>query len=107
MKVYPKIGEKLYLSQRTGDYYVDMVKTPYTVVGFFMGKVLVQEAECIFPKPRYYDTLPLEIKANPQGNIIALNWSPKHKTWQYNTISHAGYPEYAHFGNWEYFPYLN
>ena len=32
-KYYPEVGTKLYLSQRTGSYYVDMVRTPYTVVG--------------------------------------------------------------------------
>ena len=42
-KVIPEVGTKLYLSQRTGDYWVDMVKRPYTVVGYRGGKLLIQE----------------------------------------------------------------
>ena len=48
-KVIPEVGTKLYLSQRTGDYWVDMVKRPYTVVGYRGGKLLIQEAKCNFP----------------------------------------------------------
>ena len=32
-KTYPRVGDKLYLQQRTGSYYVDLVKRPYTVIG--------------------------------------------------------------------------
>ena len=48
-KFYPEVGTKLYLSQRTGNYYVDMVKTPYTVIGVASGKVLVhaQRGQCV------------------------------------------------------------
>ena len=106
-KQYPKVGDKLYLSQRTGNYYVDMVKNPYTVVEVHPSYILIQEAECVFPSPRYYNTLPTEIKENPNGPVIKLRWSPKRKMWQYNTPSHAGYPEYAFFGRWEYQPYLD
>ena len=72
-KFYPEVGTKLYLSQRTGDYYVDMVKIPYTVIGTVSGKLLVQECQLIFNGPRYYDTLPDEIKEDPNGKVLALS----------------------------------
>ena len=73
-KYYPEIGTKLYLSQRTGLEYVDLVKTPYTVVGKARGKLLVQECELVFNGPRYYDTLADEIRENPNGQILELSW---------------------------------
>ena len=60
-KFYPEVGTPLYLSQRTGSYYVDMVKHPYTVIGTNNGKVQIQECKLIFSGPRYYDTLPDDI----------------------------------------------
>ena len=72
-KFYPEVGTKLYLSQRTGDYYVDMVKIPYTVIGTVSGKLLVQECQLIFNGPRYFDTLPDEIKEDPNGKGRALS----------------------------------
>ncbi len=72
-KFYPEVGTKLYLSQRTGNYYVDMVKTPYTVIGVSSGKVLVQECQLIFNGPRYYDTIADDIKADPNGEVLTLS----------------------------------
>lgn len=100
------IGTKLYLSQRTGDYYVDLVKTPYTVVGYLKGKMLIQSAKCNFPENSYWDTLPISIEEDPDGLIIELSWAPKKKRWQIDKY-HTGYPEIAYFGSWEYFPYWN
>lgn len=105
-KFFPAIGTKLYLSQRTGNYYVDMVRTPYTVISTYGGKVQVQECELIFNGPRYFDTLPDEIRANPSGEIIELNWAPKKKRWQIDKYK-TGYPSIATFGNWDYQPYLD
>jgi hypothetical protein len=105
-KFYPEVGTKLYLSQRTGNYYVDMVKTPYTVIGVSSGKVLVQECQLIFNGPRYYDTLADEIKANPNGQILELNWAPKKARWQIDKYK-SGYPSIATFGRWDYQPYLD
>ena len=72
-KFYPEVGTKLYLSQRTGNYYVDMVKTPYTVIGVSSGKVLVQECQLVFNGPRYYDTIADDIKADPNGEVLTLS----------------------------------
>lgn len=105
-KVMYEIGTKLYLSQRTGDYYVDLVKTPYTVIGYTCGKMLIQQAKCNFPSPRYFDTLPESIEEDPDGEIIQLNWAPRKGRWQIDRY-HTGYPELAFFGVWDYYPYLN
>lgn len=123
-RIYPKVGEKLYLYQRTGNYYVDMVKTPYTVIGTNRGKVQIQSCKLIAPvyhcvgnpyldrpdlegqRVFFYDTVAESIEPDPKGEILELNWSPKHQTWQidrYNT----GYPEYAKFGSYEHQPYLD
>ena len=104
--MYPNVGERLYLSQRTGDCYVDIVKHPYTVIKVTKNRIDIQAAKCIFPERRYYNTLPLAIEEDTSGKIISLHWSKKKQMWQYNTDHHAGYPEYAFFGNWEYYPYL-
>jgi len=106
-KVFPKVGDQLYLSQQTGNYWVDMCKVPYTVIGVEKSYILIQEAECIFPSPRYYDTLPIAIREDKTGEILKLSWAPKRGRWQYNTPNHAGYPEYAYFGEWKYQPYLS
>lgn len=105
-KYFPEVGTKLFLSQRTGSYYVDMVRTPYTVVGRRAGKLLVQECELVFNGPRYYDTLADEIKANPNGQILELNWAPKKARWQIDKYK-TGYPSVATFGRWDYQPYLD
>ena len=105
-KTFPAVGTKLYLSQRTGNYYVDMVRTPYTVISTYGGKVQIQECELVFKGPRYFDTLPDEIRANPSGEILELNWAPKKKRWQIDKYK-TGYPSIATFGNWDYQPYLD
>ena len=105
-KTFPAVGTKLYLSQRTGNYYVDMVRTPYTVISTYGGKVQIQECELIFNGPRYFDTLPDEIRANQSGEILELNWAPKKKRWQIDKYK-TGYPSIATFGNWDYQPYLD
>jgi hypothetical protein len=105
-KFYPEVGTKLYLSQRTGNYYVDMVKTPYTVIGVSSGKVLVQECQLIFNGPRYYDTIADDIKADPNGEVLTLSWAPKKERWQIDKHK-TGYPSIAFFGKWEYYPYID
>lgn len=106
-KFYPEVGTKLYLSQRTGNYYVDMVKTPYTVIGHTSnGRLLIQECELIFNGPRYYDTLADEIRSDPNGQVLELNWAPKKERWQIDKYK-TGYPSVAFFGTWEHQPYLD
>ena len=105
-KFYPEIGTPLYLSQKTGRYYVDIVKTPYTVIGTNHGKVQIQECKLIFTGPRYYDTLPDDIKPDPNGEILELSWAPKNERWQIDKYK-TGYPSIAYFGEAKYQPYLD
>lgn len=105
-KIYPKIGDQLYLSQRTGNMWVDEVKNPYTVIDVTPSKVKIQACELIFDGPRYYDSLPSQIRENTHGEILELNWAPKKKRWQVDKYK-TGFPYIAYFGKWEYAPYLN
>ena len=103
---YPQVGDHLYLSQRIGNHYVDMVKRPYTVIGVSKSKITIQSAKLIFNGPRYYDTLPDDIVEDKEGEILTLNWAPKKGRWQ-NDEYKTGYPSIAYFSGWEYFPYLD
>lgn len=105
-KTYPNKGDKLYLQQRTGSYFVDLVKRPYTVIGVTPSAIKVQACKLIFNGPRYYDTLPDAIEEDHEGEILELHWAPKKGLWQVDKYK-SGYPEYAHFGEWEYYPYLD
>lgn len=123
-KFYPEVGTELYLSQRTGDYYVDKVKTPYTVVGQKNGKLLVQECKLIAPvyhccgnpyldrpdlegqRVFFYDTVAESIEPDENGEILELSWAPKKGVWQIDKYK-TGYPDIAHFGHYEHYPYLN
>lgn len=108
---YPKPGDKLYLSQHTGDRWVDMVKIPYLVIDVEPDKkrVVIQECKLIFNGPRYYDTLPDEIEDDPYGRVNYLTWanSKKYYGWVLKEYPQDPYPYVAHFGRWEYQPYLN
>lgn len=104
-KYMPKVGEHLYLQPKpSNSYYASIVKHPYTVISVSPSEIIVQEAHCVFPTPRYYDTMPTDIVENPRGNIRRLHWAPKVGMWQYNDKI---WPEYAHFGEWDYMPYLD
>ena len=46
------IGTKLYIQQKTGNCWVDMVKYPFTVIGYKRGKLIIQSAKCNFPEKR-------------------------------------------------------
>lgn len=105
-KIFPKVGDKLYLSQRTGSYMIDMVKHPYTVVGVNSTTVFVQAAKLIFNGPRYYDTIADDIVEDKNGEIKQLFWKPSLNTWG-TRGAHYDYPEYAFFGKWQHQPYLD
>lgn len=105
-----KVGTKLYLRQRTGNYWVDMVKRPYTVIGVTPTRVTIQEAECVFNGPRYYDSYPDTIRENPNGKVLELKLSKAKKykgLWIHSSYPGDTYPSFAVFGDWEYEPYLN
>lgn len=105
-KFYPQVGDKLYLSQRTGRTYVDMVKIPYTVIKVEKKYIYVQSCKLIFNGDVYFDTLPDDIIEDPNGEIKKLTWRPKKEMWAIDEFN-TGYPEFAFFGKWEYFPYLD
>lgn len=123
-KFYPEPGTQLYLQQRTGDYYVDMVKNPYTVIGVRNGKVQIQACKLIAPvyhcvgnpnldrpdlegqRVFFYDTVAESIEPDPKGEVLELSWAPKRGCWQIDRYK-TGYPEIAHFGKYEHQPYLN
>ena len=106
MKTYPKVGDKLYLRQFTGDSFVDQVKEAYTVIRVDKSKVFVQSCKYEWPEPHYYDTYPTKILEDKEGLIKELTWHPKREKW--GTIGReSDYPEYAIFGEWRYAPYLN
>ena len=105
-KTYPNVGDKLYLRQFTGNYYVDMVKRPYTVIEVNKTTIKVQECDLIFNGPRYFDTLPDKIIEDKSGRIEELTWHPKRMMWG-TKGREADYPEYTIFGEWRYQPYLD
>ena len=49
-KYIPTIGEKLYLSQHTGNYWVDSVRNPYTVIDVNDKEVTIQECKTLTVK---------------------------------------------------------
>ena len=106
-KYYPQIGDKLYLSQRTGDEWVDMVKHPYTVIDVKKTAIVVQACKMTFPTKRYYDTMPTKIEPDPFGEMKVLHWAPTAGKWQAKRDPDDIYPEFAFFGEYEYYPYLN
>ena len=101
----PKVGDKLYLRQFTGNYWVDMVKRPYTVCGVQGRTIYVQKCKLIFHGPCYYDTVADEIEADPRGQVVKMRWSEKKQRWQETPAD--TYPQVAVFGKWEHQPYLN
>lgn len=106
-KFIPKVGEQLYLSQRTGKYWVDMVKRPYTVIKVSPREVHVQACKLLFVGPRYFDSIADVIQEDREGEILVLHWAPKKGRWQRALYSGDPYPLFAFFGHWEHQPYLN
>lgn len=107
MKYVPKVNEELYLRQSTGNPWVDMVKIPYTVIEVSKNEnyIYVQEARCVFPTPRYYDTLPIAIYPDEDGRIKKLRWNERKGLWVETPADR--YPEFAVFGKYVYQPYLD
>lgn len=124
-KYYPKVGDQLYLRQFTGNYYIDMVKRPYTVIDVTPTTIKVQECNLIAPiyhcvgNPRldrpdlegqrvfFYDTVAETIEEDPNGQIEELTWHRKRGLWGTKGPD-SNYPEYAIFGEgWKHFPYLD
>jgi hypothetical protein len=123
-KYLPKVGDQLYLRQFTGNYYVDMVKRPYTVIEVNPNIILVQACKLIAPvyhccgnpyldrpdlegqRVFFFDTVAESIEADPDGYIKELTWHPKRGLWGTKGRD-TDYPEYAIIGKWIHQPYLN
>ena len=107
MKHIPEIGEKLYVYTPSPDYWVSMVRKPYTVESVNKQKTVcvIRAARLVFYGTRYYDTLPDAIYDDPDGAKMKLRWSEKKQRWQESPAD--SYPRVAVFGGWDYQPYLN
>ena len=105
MKHMPEINEHLYLYTPCSDYWVRMVRKPYTVESVKGNICMVREARPVFSGPVYYDTLPDRIEDDANGRRVRLRWSEKRNRWQESPAS--SYPRVAVFGEWDYQPYLN
>lgn len=123
-KTLPQVGDKLYLRQFTKNYYVDMVKRPYTVIDVTNNIVKVQACKLIAPiykcvgnpyldrpdlegqRVFFYDTVAESIEEDPNGHIEELTWHGKKGMWGTKGPD-SSYPQYAIFGEWKHQPYLN
>lgn len=123
-KTLPKVGDKLYLRQFTGSYYVDMVKRPYTVISVSPSKVVVQACKLIAPvyhccgnpyldrpdlegqRVFFYDTVAESIQEDPYGRKKELTWHGRKGMWGTKGRD-SDYPEYAIFGEWKHCPYMD
>lgn len=124
-KVYPQVGDHLYLHQETGNSWIDMVKRPYTVISVSKTEVIVQSTKLIYPVFHYnpetmseyykqfdgqrvcfYDTVAESFEEDSNGRVETLYWKPKTKRWGTKGTKYD-YPEYAVFGKWEHQPYLD
>ena len=104
-KYMPTVGEHLYLQPKpSSSYYASITKRPYTVISVSPREVVIQAARCVYPDgPVYYDTMPIGFEEDPTGRIEKLHWAPKVGKWQENSV----WPNYAYFGEWDYYPYLD
>lgn len=75
--------------------------TPYTVIGYEKGALLVQECALIFNGDRYFDTVADAIVEDPNGYIEKLHFYPSSGKWQRSKYC------WAVFGVWEHQPYLD
>ena len=105
MKHIPVVGKRLYTYTPCSDCWVRDVRNPYTVESVKGNTCVIRAAGLIFRGPRYYDTLPDEIRDDPNGKRMTLRWSEKKQRWQESPA--GSYPEVAVFGRWDYAPYLN
>lgn len=105
MKHVPEVGEKLYIWTPCSDYYVSMIRKPFTVESVNKNTMVIRAAKPIFLGPVYFDTLPDTIVDDPNGKRLTFRWSEKKQRWQESPAS--SYPRVASFGYWDYQPYLN
>ena len=121
-----KVGDKGYLRQFTGNYWVDMVKRPYTVIEATPTRVVVQECRLIYPifqenpfwtkeqkeyykdmvgkRVCFYDTIAESIEPDPFGRTMELSWHPKRELWGEKNET---YPQFFIVGEYEHQPYLD
>ena len=123
-KYLPKVGDKLYLCQFTGDCYVDEVKRPYTVIEVTSKVVRIQSCKLIAPvyhctgnpymdrpdlegqRVFFFDTVAESIEEDKNGFIEELTWHGHKGMWGTKGRD-SDYPAYAVFGQWKHQPYLD
>lgn len=102
------IGTQLYIRQE-GKSPME-TKTPYTVIGYTKTGILIQEAELIFEGTRYYNSIPVSVLPDDNGDIIELRWSDSINGgcwWSPKCSTSRDYPMVAHFGKYKYVPFLD
>lgn len=123
-KTFPNVGDKCYLRQFTGSYYIDAVRHPYTVIEVTPTRVVVQECKLIAPvyhctgnpymdrpdlegqRVFFYDTVAEEILPDPAGQTKDLTWHPKRGLWG-TPGPESSYPQFAIIGEYDHQPYLD
>lgn len=101
----PTTGEKLSLYTPCSNYWISMVRNPYTVECVKGNTCIVRAAKLIFNGARYYCTVADDIVDDPDGKVVTLRWSEKKQRWQESPA--GSYPRVAIFGEWVHQPYLN
>ena len=124
-KTFPEVGEKGYLRQFTGSYYVDKVKSPVTVIEVGSNYIIVQDCKLIAPvyhccgnphldrpdlegqRVFFYDTVAESIEPDPNGRTHKLTWHSRRGFWGTEGRD-SDYPEYLITGQgYQHQPYLN
>lgn len=126
-KYIPTVGEQCYIRQFTRSYYVDLVKTPYTVIAVSKNEIVLQAAKLIYPIFKYdpdtmtdyykqfdgrrvcfFDTVAESIEPDPTGKILHFSWHGRKGLWGTAGMSDRDYPSYAIFGQgYQHMPYLD
>lgn len=105
------VGEELYMCQEGRSYgYSAEVKNAYTVIAVSDNEILVRECDYEWDNGKYYNSMPSKILPSKHGEVIPLHWSNTISGgcwWAYKNSTGRDYPEVAHFGRYEYYPYLD
>lgn len=106
-----EVGTGLYLRQEGRSYGASYdVKRPYFVESVSDKEIVISEADTEWENGRYFDSMPTAITRNPNSHKIVLHWSNTISGgcwWAYKDSTGRDYPLVAHFGEAEYFPYID
>ena len=103
----PKVGDKLSLYTPCNNYWIAMVRRPYTIVSVNAKgtECVARECKLVFYGACYYDTIADEIRENPDGELVKLRWNEKRGRWQESPA--GSYPRCADWSGWHHQPYLD